>query len=104
MDLEFDPDPNKMLDNLKTFIGIGKPMMDTMFVKMNGIQYYFYSNGEIFETIGPVLIPGFFYVLKKLKTLIDPLFLMNRGRGIRPEGVNRPVLDTSGGGGFGGGL
>ncbi len=104
MDLEFDPDPNKMLDNLKTFIGIGKPMMDTMFVKMNGIQYYFYSNGEIFETIGPVLIPGFFYVLKKLKTLIDPLFLMNRGRGIRPEGVDRPALDTSGGGGFGGGL
>ncbi|NVM54377.1 MAG: FAD-binding oxidoreductase [Candidatus Helarchaeota archaeon] len=98
MDLEFDPDPNKMLDNVKTFIGIGKPMVDTMFVKMNGIQYYFYSNGEILETIGPILIPGYFYLLKQFKTLIDPHCLMNRGRGIRPETVKKEELQmpTSG--------
>ncbi len=104
MDLEFDPDPNKMLDNIKTFIGIGKPMMDTMFLKRNGIQYYLYSNGEMLETIGPLLIPGFFYLLKKFKTLIDPLYLMNRGRGIRPEGVEPIPIDASGGGGLGGGM
>lgn len=97
MDLEFDPDPNKMLDNIKTFIGIGKPMMDTMFVKQNGIQYYFYSSGEILETVGPILIPGYFHLLKELKTLIDPNYLMNRGRGIRPRGVEKPPLDTEGG-------
>ncbi|NVM30560.1 MAG: FAD-binding protein [Candidatus Helarchaeota archaeon] len=104
MDLEFDPDPNKMLDNIKTFIGIGKPMIDTMFVKMNGIQYYFYSNGEIFETIGPILIPGFFYLLKKFKTLIDPYNLMNRGRGVRPETVEKQPFDPSSSGVLSGGL
>ncbi len=101
MDLEFDPDPNKMLDNIKTFIGIGKPMLDTMFVKMNGIQYYFYASGEIMETIGPILIPGHFHLLKELKTLIDPYYLMNRGRGIRPWNIEKPPLSTEGG--FGGG-
>ena len=104
MDLEFDPDPNKMLDNIKTFIGIGKPMMDTMFLKRNGIQYYLYSNGEMLETIGPIVIPGFFYLLKKFKTLIDPHYLMNRGRGIRPEGVGIVPMEMSAGGGLGGGM
>jgi hypothetical protein len=104
MDLEFDPDPNKMLDNIKTFIGIGKPMMDTMFLKRNGIQYYLYSNGEMLETIGPIVIPGFFYLLKKFKTLIDPHNIMNRGRGIRPEGVEITPMEMSSGGGLSGGL
>ena len=104
MDLEFDPDPTKMLDNIKTFIGIGKPMMDTMFLKRNGVQYYLYANGEMLETIGPIVIPGFFYLLKKFKTLLDPHYLMNRGRGIRPEGVGIIPMDMEGGGGFGGGM
>ncbi|NVM03996.1 MAG: FAD-binding oxidoreductase, partial [Candidatus Helarchaeota archaeon] len=93
MDLEYDPDPNKMLDNIKSFIGIGKPIVDTMFVKMNGVQYYFYSTiGTILEIIGPVLVPGFFFLLKKFKTLIDPLDLMNRGRGIYPETKTKEEL------------
>ncbi len=93
MDLEFNPDPNKMGDNIKSFIGIGKPIVDTMFVKRNGIQYYFYPMaGSMLENIGPILIPGFWYLSKKFKTLIDPLYLMNRGRGIYPEGFAQEDL------------
>ncbi|NHI94081.1 MAG: FAD-binding oxidoreductase [Candidatus Lokiarchaeota archaeon] len=104
MDLEFDPDPNKMMNNIKTFIGIGKPMADTMFSKFNGIQYYFYANGEILETIGPIFIPGYFYLLKEFKTLIDPYNLMNRGRGIRPKGVELESQSMGMGQAFGGSM
>ena len=75
MDLEFDPDPNKMMDNIKTFIGIGKPMADTMFSKFNGIQYYFYANGEILETIGPIgsALPALTYIGKSSKLALTSI-------------------------------
>ncbi|MHA1269031.1 MAG: FAD-binding oxidoreductase [Candidatus Helarchaeota archaeon] len=86
MDVEFSPDPNEMLLNMGNLLGIIKPMIVNMFVLHKAVQYYLYADGGIFDSAGPVLMPGITHVLKKMKSLIDPDHLMNRGKGIAPEG------------------
>ncbi|MHA1231539.1 MAG: FAD-binding oxidoreductase [Candidatus Helarchaeota archaeon] len=87
MDVEFSPDPNELMRNMPSLLGIIKPMIMNMFVFHKAIQYYLYADGSFFDSAGPVLIPGITHVLKKLKTLIDPDHLMNRSKGIAPEEV-----------------
>ncbi|MHA1751927.1 MAG: hypothetical protein ACTSWR_02675 [Candidatus Helarchaeota archaeon] len=86
MDIEFSPDPNEMMKNMPSFLGIINPMILNMFVHHKAIQYYLYADGNFFDSVGPVLMPGTTYVLKKMKTLIDPFHLMNRGKGVAPMG------------------
>jgi len=86
MDVEFSPDPNEMLSNMGSLLGIIKPIIVNMFVLHKSVQYYLYADGGFFDTAGPVLMPGTTHVLRKMKTLIDPNHLMNRGKGIHPKG------------------
>lgn len=87
MDVEFSPDPNEMLANMGSLLGIIKPMIINMFVEHKAVQYYLYADGSIFDSAGPVLMPGTTHVLKKVKTLVDPDHLMNRGKGIAPLNI-----------------
>ncbi|MBD3227852.1 MAG: FAD-binding protein [Candidatus Lokiarchaeota archaeon] len=87
MDVEFNPDPNKMLANMNSLLGIIKPMVVNMFVEHKEVQYYLYADGGVFDTAGPVLMPGTTHILKKMKRLIDPDHLMNRGKGVSPKEI-----------------
>ncbi|MHA1229159.1 MAG: FAD-binding oxidoreductase [Candidatus Helarchaeota archaeon] len=77
---QFDP-----YDSIKALSAFQAAEVKSMITKRDSIFYYLYVENDFCETVGPILFPGYFKLLKTWKKMVDPNNILNPGKGLDAE-------------------